>query len=219
MHYTYIIPNWFFGFDIAMEVLFCIITLMVAAVALKINYLTKDRKTKLFGISFLLIAISYIIWAGINIWFVNLSPEGIRALSIQSLAMIGVLSLYAYMILFTGGLATLAYLTSDKKSGKIYYLIFGLSLLVIFASLDKLISFRILSLFLISVIAFHYFEDYFAFKNKKSSLILIAFLLLFFSSLVFIFSDIYYQAYVVGHILELVSYALVLITLIKSVKK
>lgn len=219
MDYTYIIPNWFFGFDIGMELLFSLITFLVAIVAFRIGQVTNERKIKLFGSAFLLIALSYLIWAGINYWFVNLSAGGYREVSIQSVAIIGVLSLYAYMILFASGLVTLSYLVCDSKKGKVYYLIFGLSLLVIFVSISKLVSFRILSLFLISVITYHYFEDYIEFKNKKSYLILLAFCLLFISSLVFIFSSVYYQAYVVGHVLELVAYVLILINLKKSVKR
>ncbi len=219
MDYTYIIPNWFFGFDIAMELLFSLITFLVVIFAYRIGYFTKERKIKLFGTSFLLIGLSYIVWAGINFWFVNLGPEGVRELSIQSITLIGVLSLYAYMILFTAGLVSLAYLVCDTKKGIVYYLVFGLSLLVIFSSYYKLISFRILSIFLISVITYHYFEEYLRNKNKKSFLVLIAFLFLFSSSVVFVFSAIYYQAYVAGHILELVAYLLILINLIRSVKR
>lgn len=219
MDYTYIIPNWFFGFDIAMEILFAIITFLVAIFAFRVGRLTKERKIKLFGMSFLLIGLSYLLWAGINFWFANLGPDGLQDLTIQGVTLIGTLSLYAYTILFTSGLATLAYLTCDVKKGKVYYLVFGLSLLVLFSSFNKLAMFSVLSIFLISVITYHYFEEYLKNKNKKSLLVLVAFLFLFVGNIAFIYSSVYYQAYVAGHVLELVAYVLILINLIKTVKR
>ena len=219
MDYTYIIPNWFFGFDIGMEILFAVITFLVAIFAFRIGYLTKERKIKLFGISFLLIGFSYLIWAGINFWFVNLGPDGLADLTVRGVAMIGSLSLAAYTILFTAGLVTLAYLTCDVKKGKVYYLILGLSLLVLFSCFNTLDMFGVLSIFLLSVITYHYFEEYLKFQNRKSLLVLVAFLFLFVGNVAFIYSSVYYQAYVAGHILELIAYLLILVNLIKTVKK
>src|SRR3989344_2734487 len=203
MNYSYLIPNWFFGFDIAMEILFAVITFITAVMAFKINSVTKERKIKLFGIAFLLISLSYIVLGGLNFWFVNLVSSGFRQVTIDNVQLIGVVSLYLYMVLFASGLITLAYINCDVKKGKIYYLLFGLGLLVIAASLHKLITFRILSVFLLSFISYHYFEEYLKNKNKKAFWSLIAFSLLFLSCVDFIFSPFYYQAYVIGHLLEL----------------
>src|SRR3989344_190786 len=111
MNYSYLIPNWFFGFDIAMEILFAVITFITAVMAFKINSVTKERKIKLFGIAFLLISLSYIVLGGLNFWFVNLASEGFRMVDINEVQLIGVISLYLFMILFVGGLVTIAYIT------------------------------------------------------------------------------------------------------------
>lgn len=219
MFESYLIPNWFFGFDIAMELLFAVITFLVAVFAFKISSVTKEKKVKLFGIGFLLISLSYFVWAGLNYWFVDLVQDGFREISINQVAFIGVLSLYAYVTLFTIGLVTLAYLTCNNLGGRTYYLMIGLSLLVIASSLYKLISFRILSIFLISFILYRYFEDYLKNKNKKTLLVSLAFALLLLSSIDFLFLSVYYETYVLGHILELAAYLLILVNLIKSVKQ
>ena len=219
MLYSYFIPNWFFGFDIAMELLFSFITFLVAIFAFRVSSITKDRKTKLFGISFLLISLSYVIWAGLNFWSVKLVNTGFREISINSVAFVGVSSLYAYMVLFVAGLVTLAYIICSEGKGKTYYLLLGLSLLVVASSLYKLVSFRILSIFLISFILYHYFDEYLKNKNKKTLYVFLAFILLFLSSIDFLLLPLYYQTYVLGHILELAAYLLILVTLIKSVKR
>jgi len=219
MFETYLIPNWFFGFDIAMELLFAIITFLVSVFAFKINSVTKERKIKLFGIGFLLISLSYFVWAGLNYWFVGLAQDGFREISINQAAIIGLISLYAYITLFTIGLVTLVYVSCNNPGGRTYYIMVGLSLLVIASSLYKLISFRILSIFLISFILYRYFEDYLKNKNKKTLLISLAFALLVLSNIDFLFLSVYYEAYVIGHILELAAYLLILVNLIKSVKR
>jgi hypothetical protein len=218
MSFNYLIPNWFFGFDIAMEVIFGIITISISILAFKINQYTKERKIKLFGLAFLLIGLSYLTLGCMNSWFVHEASEGFREVSIENIQILEVLSLYIYMILFISGLVTLAYVTADMKKGITYYLLFGLSVLVIVLSCYKLVSFRILSVFLISFIAFRYLEDYLSKKNKKELWTLIAFILLFFSSLDFILSQAYYQAYIIGHIFELFAYLVLLSILIKSIK-
>lgn len=219
MNYAYVIPHWFFGFDIGLEILFAIITCLVAAFAFKINRVTGERKVKLLSIAFLLIGLSYIFLGGINYWFAHVASDQFREVSISELQTVGIVGAYLYMLLFTSGLVTLTYLTAGMKKGKTYYLLFGLSLLVIASSFYKLITFRILSVFLLSFIVYQYLEDYLKNRNKKEFWILVSFVLLFLSSIDFIFSQIYYQAYIIGHLFELLAYAIILIVLIKSVKK
>jgi len=219
MRYSYLIPEWFFGFDIGMEILFAIIAFSVALIAFKINDVTKERKIKLFGIAFLLISLSYVVLGALNFWFVNLASEGFRMVDINEVQLIGVISLYLFMILFVGGLVTIAYITCDACKGKTYYLIFGLSLMVIAASLYKLVTFRILSTFLFSFIAYHYFEEFLKNKNRNAFWTLIAFALLFMGSVNFILSPVYYWFYIIGHLFELSAYLIILAILIRSVKK
>lgn len=219
MHETYLIPNWFYGFDIGMEILFAIITLCVSAISFRIYSMTQERKIKLFGIAFLLIGISYIIWAGINFWFTQLIGDEIRELSVQSIANIGLFGLYGYIILFTSGLVNLVSTTCNSYKGRSYYLIFGLSLLVIIASINKLVTFRIVSTFLLFFVAYHYFEEYLNNKNRKTFYVMLAFTFLLISNIDFIFLYYSYKIYVIGHILELAAYLFMLVSLIKSVKK
>ena len=219
MYESYLIPSWFFGFDIAMELLFAFVTFFVAIFAFKISSVTKERKIRLFGIGFLLISLSYFVWAGLNYWFVGLAQNGFREISLNQVAFIGIVSLYVYIGLFTMGAITLAYINCDNSRGRAYYLMIGLSLLVIASSLYKLISFRILCIFIISFILYRYFEEYLKNKNKKTFLVAVAFAFLLLSNIDFLFLSVYYEAYVLGHILELAAYLLILVNLIKSVKR
>jgi len=46
MNEMYLVPNWFFGLDIGMELLFAVITILIAVIAFKIYSMTQDRKVK-----------------------------------------------------------------------------------------------------------------------------------------------------------------------------
>jgi len=221
MNEMYLVPSWFFGLDIGMELLFAVITILISVIAFKIYSMTQDRKVKLFGLAFLLIGLSYIVWAGINLWFTQVMGDEIRELSIQSITTIGLLGFYSYIVLYISGLINLVSTTCESYKGRAYYLLFGLSLLVVVSSLNKLITFRIVSAFLLFFVAYHYFDECIMNKNKnrKANYIMLAVSLLLISNIVFIFDYYSYYSYVVGHLIELFAYLLMLISLIKSVKK
>ena len=219
MNYVYLIPNWFFGFDSAMEILFGIITLAVSFVAWKIYRITQEKTVRHFSVGFFLIACSYILWAGINMFVVSKASEGVHLLAWDNLAVMSLLGVYAHMLLLISGLVTLAYTTFKIRNGGVYYIMLGLSLLVIVVSLNKIITFRILSVFLLSFITYYYFIEYLFRQNKKTQRIFIAFFLLLLSNLDFVFSSHSYQAYVLGHFIQLGAYILILMSLINSTKR
>ena len=219
MTYYYFVPKWFFGFDITLEILFAMIALTVCLYSFKIYKLSEQREARIFGYSFLLISLSYIIWALLNFLILSRTNADITRVTIEGLANLGLIGLYSYIILFVAGLITLAYTKFKIKSGKVYYIILGLSLLVLAVSVNKIITFRIVSVFLLTFILYSYIEEYSRNKNKRTLMVIFAFLFLLLSNLDFIFSLTYYQSYIVGHILELVAYILILSSLISSVKK
>jgi hypothetical protein len=219
MHYSYLIPDWFFGFDIGMEILFSIVTFAIAIYSWKIYNLTKERKIKLFGIAFALIGFSYLIWAFANIWFVSVVSDGIKSVNLENFIFLDTFAAYSFMILFTLGLVFIVYISCDLKEVKSFSLILGLSLMVIGASHYKLVTFRILSVFLLLFIVMRYLNEYAQKKTKNSLAVLVAFTFLLIGSVDFMFSSSYYQTYVAGHFLELSAYLILLVVLIISVKQ
>lgn len=216
MSHLYIVPDWFFGFDVTMELIFGIITLAVAVMASRIYKISKENSMKNFSVGFFFISISYLVWAAINLFIVSRTEGGLLELEFEKIAIIGFIAIYSQIILFILGLATIVYATLASKKPRLYYLIAGLSLLVVASSLNKLVSFRILSVFLLTYLTYHFFTEWQHHKNKNLVLMFIAFTLLLISNLNFIFSTSYYQAYVIGHILELCAYLLIFRNLIKT---
>lgn len=216
MTHLYIVPDWFFGFDIAMEILFGIITLAVAISAYRIYKISRDRSTKNFGTGFLLISLSYLAWAALNFFALTKIDDGLREFALERFALFGAIGLFAHIILLAVGLITLVYATLRIRSLKVYYLLLGLELLVIASSYDRVITVRIISVFLLSYLAYHFFVEWRTHRNSNIFYSFAAFALLLLSNLDFAFSTNYYQAYVLGHILELGAYILILKNLIST---
>ena len=93
----------------------------------------------------------------------------------------------------------------------------GLAVLVIESSVQRLLTFRIVSMFLLSFIAYHYYWEYVKRRNVKTLLVCSAFALLFISSIDLIFARNYSAAYVVGHFLEFAAYSLLLGSLLHTI--
>lgn len=219
MIYSYLIPDWFFKFGVGMEILFGIVTISIALMAFSCYRTLKEKSLMRFGTGFLLIALSYLTWVIINLVLVKETGTGYRALVSEGLPVLYIASIYLHMILFTSGLITLAYTTFKVEKGEVYYLLLGLGLLVIVSSFNKLVTFRILSVFLLIFITYNYLMDWMKNKNKKSLIILASFSLLLLSNLDLVFSEQFYLSYVVSHVLELCAYAIMLIGLVKTLKK
>ncbi len=215
----YFIPSWFYGFDSTLELLFGIITLIVAIFSYKIYNISKERKIRNFSLGFFLISFSYIIWAVLNISLIQKVAKGVSFTALLDINNLWKLGLAFQMLFLIAGLAMLVYSVLDVKKGGIYYLLLGLSLTAIVASVERIITFRIVSLFLLSFIAYHYLWEYIENKNKTTLKVMFAFILLFISNLDMAFAPRYSGAFVAGHIIELIAYALILTTMAKTLKK
>jgi len=235
MTYFYIVPQVFLEFSIIMQIVFAIVALLVSYFSFNIYKISRQREIKLFGISFLLISISYIIWAMIHSAIVFPSIIKIAQLATTNISKLGGIGMLAHVMVFISGLITLTYTALKIKSGKIYYLILTLgmisliapliTMLIIFEPVESsslynlLITSRILSIFFLTFITYSYLEEYTKNRNKKTLLVGTAFFLMLLSNADFILSLIYYQAYILGHILEFIAYLFILISLLHTIKK
>nr|MCK4929463.1 hypothetical protein [Nanoarchaeota archaeon] len=215
-----IVPEWFLGYDIILELAFAIITLIVSIYAFKIYKLSGQRQSKFFGIAFLFISIAYFIQSFLNFVILSKLNENIcRGLKIASVNFLNSIGIYAYIIFFGIGLITLTYMTLRIKSAKIYSLLLIIILLSFLSSSNTLYLFYLLSSVLLIYIFIHYLMNYLKNKQAKTLLVLVAFAFLLFGSIHFIFSVNHGLYYVIGHFLELIAYLFILINLILVVKK
>lgn len=214
MAQLYVVPKWFFGYDIAMEIIFTLVTFAVAYYSLKVYSIYHQKSSKAFGIGFGFISASYLIWALINLFLLSEVNESMDAININEIISLGLVGLYSYMFFYIIGVSILAYITLKVKDLKIYFLIVSLSLVGIMLSSNKIIAFHLISAILLSYVVYFYLIEYIVNKNKRTFLVLLAFVFMVLTSinLIFIVTDYYY--YIAAHLLNLIAYGLILANLL-----
>ena len=214
----YIIPEWFFGYDMLLNLLFGFITLIVSLYAFKIYKLSSLPHPKIFGISFSLISASY--FAQSLLTMILFSKIHInKIISLSSFTIWYNSALFIHIILFILGLITLVYMTFNIKSSKIYSLIVLLCLFPFIFTHDVLHLFHLISALLLVFIFYHYMLNLLNKKSFKNFLVTSAFGLIFISNIIFMVSLSYSIYYVIGDIISLVAYLLILINLIIIIGK
>lgn len=219
MEILYVVPAWFFATSIVLELIFAAVTLAVAYYSFKVYSLSGQRESKLFGVAFLIMAISFIIRSVLNIFVTNsINGDDMRTLTVGSIMVINNFSVYAYIFLMTISLMTLAYTTFKVNSSKIYSLLAITSILILVFAEIKAAAFYIMSILFLAYVVIHYYREYMDNRTKKKLQVLSAFVLLLISNVVFIKAGQNYLYFVTGHLLELASALLVLLSLASVIK-
>lgn len=219
MSFVYVLPRWFSQFAIGMEFFFAILTLTIAYFAFKAYRITDQREPRLFSTGFLMISVSYLVWAFVNLYVINEIKTDLISFEVNKIALYGLIGLYAYMFLFVGGLVTLVYMTFKTRNVRLYSLILALSFAVIVSSANNFATFRLAASLLSLFVGLYYYNCYKDNLNKKTLLIMLSFFFLFLSSADFIFASIGQANYMLGHGLEFVAYALLLVSFVLTLRK
>jgi hypothetical protein len=221
MTHMYFVPAWFLGYDVILQFVFALITLIVSYYAYKIYRIIGKEQLKIFSASFLFISLSYLIYSFLNFVFFRELTERTADLMVEfsSVTLLHNISLYACIVFFILGLVTLTYMTLRIKSQKTYFLLLILTLVPLLFCFNTLSLFYILSSILILYVFVYYLVHYLKNKQFRNLLVPVAFALLFFGNVHFLFSINHGLFYVIGYALSLVAYILILVNLIMVVKK
>lgn len=210
----YLIPSWFFGFGLALELLFGIITLAVAIYSFIVYKYCLERECRLFGLGFLSLALSYFSWAFVS-WYVpfRLKAQG-GVISLDEFSGLTGVGVYLHVFLFLVGLTTLTYLTFDIRGKRNYSLILSLVLILLIFAQQKIVAFYFTSALLLLYVLFYYGRGYIDNEGPRNPYLLLAFVFLFLGSVDFTLSAVNQVHYVAGHILYLIGYLFILINFI-----
>ena len=213
-------PTWFYGYDVVLEVLFSIVAFAVAVLAFKVYKKSAQRNAGLFGISFFLIGISYLIQSLLNFLILSRANESIcRGLRIQSITAFNNIGVMVHILFMTIGLSMLLYITFRQKETKLLWLLIITSLSAIYFSYNMLYMFYLFSTIFLAFISWHFIQNYRNNSKSRTMVIALAFLFLLFGSFHFLVSVNHQLFYVIGHILELMAYLLILINYYLVLKK
>ena len=206
-----IAPSWFFGYDVLLEFLFAIISLVVSVFAFKIYKKTAQNSVKLFGISFLLISISYFIQSILNFLIINQLTERVCfAVKVQSVTLFNNFGILAHVTAMTLGLSLLTYTTLKQENTRLLWLLILVPLSSIISSRNIVYVFYLIATILLVFIEIHFVSNYLKNKQSKTLLIAVAFLFLLIGNFHFLISINHQIFYAIGHILELCAYILIL---------
>jgi hypothetical protein len=216
----YLVPTWFFGYDVALELLFAVITLAVSIYALRLYRLSGQKQSRFFGLGFLFISASYFVQSFINFAIISKLNENIcTVLKINSIALWNYIGMNIYAVLFLSGLITLVYTTFKIDNPKLYSLLLLTLLASMLSNPNMLHVFHLISSILLVYLVMHYLMTYLKKKKSRVTLVLVAFIFILFGNVHFIFSINHSPYYVIGHLLELVGYICILTNLVRTVKK
>ncbi len=214
----YLVPNWFFGFGVILEVVFAIIASLVAMTAIRIYRASCQNEFRLFGFSFASISLSYFLIALINLLVVSKINENVSELSLSQINTLSLFGLYLHILLFVSGLMLLCYTTLKLNNSKVLILFVFMELFLVFLSANKAFAFFLMSALFLSFLIAHYTSEYIAKRNPKTLSILFSFVLLLIARGGLILSVRNYTSYVISHVLELAAYTIILANLIFLLK-
>jgi len=217
MDVLYTVPQWFFSLSLVLNIVFALTTLFVSYYAFKVYKLSEQRGTKLFGISFLIIAAAYLVRIILNSLIAGAFDDNTLSLTWNNVYTLSALATYSYMFLFVVSLTTLAYTTFKVKSSRTYTLLLLLVLTALYFTCVKATTFYILTTLLLLYISSHYFNEYLKDKNKRMLLMMGSFLLLLLSAILFMYASTPFY-FVFANIIELAAYLGILTNLIAVLK-
>ena len=211
-------PAWFFGTDIAIQVLGLVISLIIAYYGYKLYKITSKKLDLYFSIAFFLLGLEFIIYILVipavfiyYNYFPTLQPGILLTIarSLNFIYMFAISLAYIFLILVYSGI--------EKKN-----VIALISSLILALTLYSYITrsyfcFNLTSTLLTGFIVFHAYRNYLAKKTKNAFLVLLTFVLLTFSH--FILAYAFYTniqlAFLPGHISQFLGFASLLIMLIR----
>jgi hypothetical protein len=225
MGYLFVAPQWFFGYDMVLELIFAIITLLVSIYAYKVYKLSEEQPLKLFATAFLFISLSYFVQSIINFVLLAGFDDDISIfMNFQNVYLVNLFGIYLHSILFLIGLSMLAYVTMKVERLGPFLMFLAVTLISLFFSPNKAFMLYLLSSVILLFTLYYYLNNYIRIRKVNTLLMLVAILFLLLGYIQFIFSihDNFMDSpafYVLGHVFELVAYVLVLVNLMLVLSK
>ncbi|MBN2566730.1 hypothetical protein JXB02_01435 [Candidatus Woesearchaeota archaeon] len=212
-------PAWFSGFDIILQSVFAIVSLLVSLLAFRVHRATSAKPARMFGLSFLAIGLSYLIQALFNLLVWSGTDHSVCA-SIEQLteSILYDIGLYSHMALMTAGLALLAYMTFRVAKARIYLMLLSVAVVAIITSRNPLAVFAMVSSVLLAFIAWHFIGNWREHRSALTLLVAAGFLFMLVGEALLIFTYEDPLFYAVGHLLEMVAYLLMLANLILVIR-
>jgi len=218
-------PKWFYGKDIAIDVVSIFVLSLIAFFSMQYYKLNKRNKKHLFlSISFFLIALSFLFKIATNftIYYRMLETRhfGFFTLTYSAskssnvLFFIGFL-MYRMLMLLGFYILYSIYIKQNKVN---IFLIIYLILISTYFSRSAYYIFHLTAIILLIIVSFKYLKNYRKTKHNTNRWLLYSFVLIAVSQIIFVFIKIHAIFYVIAELIQLLGYIGLLITFIKVLK-
>jgi hypothetical protein len=224
MFYLVYSPKWFYGKDIAIDIVSIIVLLLVAFFSLRYYSLKKNKNNLYLALSFGTLALSFIFKIMMNFSIYNMETEtkqiGLLTLTyhvVESSGTLFFLGFLLFQILTLIGLYTL-YSIYQKQSLSTNILIILLIIGLTYFSYTTYYVFHLVSALLLLLIIVQYLKNYIDRAHQSTLMMAISLGTITFSQLLFMLIGLNPQIYVAAEITQLLGYVGILTTFIMVLK-
>ncbi|MBN1175420.1 hypothetical protein JXA48_02130 [Candidatus Woesearchaeota archaeon] len=217
-------PLWFIQCEIGIQLIFAIVTLLVAFYAYRVYRIARQKNSFYLGAGFLSISIAYFIQAFFNFLLLRrVTTCGFLSFMaghpVQSTMTLSVLVVFLHMVFMVAGFSVLSYITLKERNIKSFYLILALSIASLVFAANMSIMFYVLLTIMLAFITIQYSLRF----NKKPTtdtfIVFLGFGMVFLGTIQLALASALGALYVSGHIVTLAGYFLLLINLMRVVRK
>jgi len=207
-------PVWFLGFDLILELIFFLVTGLIAWYAYRIHRLTGYRQYKRWSTGFLFVALAYVVNALTNLFlYFELKENGLMVSTLGELTRIYNVGLLIHMLFFLAGYVILVFVSLRVDDARLSPLLLFLIAVTALASLPFSWVFELATIMLFLYLIILTAKNTRAHRKKTvhssrcNQLVIIGFSILLLGQLAYLFLPLWSISYVVGHVLELLGYA------------
>lgn len=219
--FTCVGPSWFSGIAIMLELIFAIVTSLIAYFSYNAYKLLKKREILLFGISFFSIALGYLIEVIFNFSQIYKITRAVLEPVIGSVAHqlnLGFFVSLVHIILFVLGLTLLVYLTVPKRSKKLYCIISGLALIALFTSANIVLTFFLISSLMLFGLTLYYYQMHCKKRSISTLYNFVGFGAIFLGHLQLAVTSGFSMLYIASHITTFFGFILLMMNLYRAIK-
>ncbi len=219
-------PKWFYGIDIAFEIVSIIVAVLISYYSYKLYTISKKKEHKYFHIFFLMIAIAFVfkILTNFDLYFEVLNTLHIGSMQIQYISKnistiyrFGGLFMYRLLTaLFAYGLYMLSYRKHDRKDLLLF--VYFLSVLAFFSYYSYFL-FHLTIIIILGFVSMNYWRNFKKKHTTNSKCVAYGFIMLSLAHLVFAIVEIDLALYVVAEVLQLAGFCLLLGAFISVIRK
>ena len=221
------IPTWFAGFDLALDTIAFLITLVISSYSFKLFKLNENRKFGYFSLAFALMSLAFLFKLVTYGIVYSSASQVVAATTIEAVTGMGGVNLSLRNLLYrtgffvqmaaTLGSLLLLFLISQTSRDRLtkFYEVSQIGLFSYFVILLSIVStfkytvFYLTSFVLLSLIVLNYYKNYLTKKSANSLRVFVAFICLMIAQFFFIFVFAANWFYFVAEIFTLIGFAII----------